>query len=129
MPEKAEAQSVQPVLTGGTNVISSNTLVRYSTPVISVNRGRYVALVTTFNLKDGNGITNVTFKFDASIDQAYWHSNYITWGVPATSTTTNTTGTNIDIGSFCYLRLNSITNGNDTVLTNLVLRAIQKSGL
>lgn len=129
MPEKAEAQSLQTLLSGGTNVISSNTLVRYSLPVVAIQRGNQFALQTQFKLLDGNGITNVTFKFDVSIDNAMWHSNYITWGVPPTSTVTNSVGTNITIGHFNYVRLNSITNGNDTVLTNLILKASQKSGL
>jgi hypothetical protein len=130
VPERAEAQNLQTLLSGGTNVVGSNgTLVRYSLPAVVVQRGNKVALQTQFKMNDGNGTTNCTFRFDVSVDNAMWHSNFIVWGVPPTQTVTNSVATNVDIGHFNFLRLNSASNANDCVLTNLILKASQKSGL
>lgn len=128
MPEKAEAQNVQTILSGGTNVIAANTLYSYALPAIAVQRGSTLGLQAQFKLVSGNGITNAVFKFDVSLDNAMWHSNAITWGVPATAAVTNSITTNITVGAWNFIRLNSGTNGNDTILTNLMLKASQKSG-
>lgn len=129
VPEKAEAQNVQTILTGGTNVVAANTLLVYSNlPIIAVNAGSTIGLQTSFKLVSGNGITNVQFRIDASIDNAMWHSNVILWGVAPTAAVTNSVTTNITVGAWNFLRVNAITNGNDTILTNLILKASQKRG-
>lgn len=126
--ENVEAQNVQTILSGGTNNLAANTLVTYSLPVIAVQKGSIVGLQTQFKLVSGNGITNMTFKFDVSLDNAMWQSNAITWGVPPTAAVTNSVTTNISVGAWNFIRLNLGTNGNDTALTNLILKASQKSG-
>lgn len=117
--------NLQTILDGGTNNVAGSSTRTFSDTLIPAVVNTNIALQATFNLVSA-GTANVTFKFDISADGVLWESNRVTWGVPATGTTTNSILTNIEVGAMCFLRLNTIADGNAAAVTNLILKASQK---
>lgn len=104
-----------------TNIQATFTCTRYDEFVLAVS----------FKLM-GAGTSALTFQWDYSPDGTAWtsvkdgHSHGWFTGPSANGTSTVYWNTNVPINSFGYYRINYITNGSASVVTNLDLRAYVK---
>lgn len=115
------ATIIQTSTSTATNNIGANTLSNYYTTTIDASLNSVICLEASGNL--GNtGVTNITFRLFGSIDGVAYETNAThSWGVTPTSTTPFRILTNITVGSTPFFRV-AVTNGNDSVATNIVLR-------
>ena len=115
---KAQSQSL-----GTPTVAAATTATVSSNNVATVTKQQNVVLAFTSRLSAA-GTSNLVYTFSRSIDGTYYDAiTKYTITIPATGTTTNTYATNLNIGGFQYLRLDSIDNFNSSgVLTNYAIR-------
>ena len=117
----ADAQSAASYQGISTPTVAAATTATVSTNnVIGTIKQQNLALAFTFKLS-ASGTSNVVYTFARSIDGANYDTiTKYTITIPATGTSTNTFSTNLNVGGFTYLRLDSIDNFNATgVLTNI----------
>ena len=115
---KAQSQSL-----GTPTVAAATTATVGTNNVATVTKQQNVVLAFTSRLSAA-GTSNLVYTFSRSIDGTYYDAiTKYTITIPATGTTTNTYSTNLNVGGFMYLRLDSIDNFNATgVLTNYAIR-------
>ena len=98
-----------------------------NTPLAVLNcvNSRYVALQALFQCT-GDNSSNVTFRFDRSIDGINWHTNILAWAVPAQGAAPAAAITNLDVGAVPFLRVSAVENPGPAAVTNLLLRVFEK---
>lgn len=120
--------TINPVISGGTNQVATGTTNAYSLPSIVNTRANKLSIQCTGRLTVNTNST-VLFQFDASNDNANWHSNYTS--VTLTCSTTNLTSviSNLDLTGIPFLRLSTIANTNLAgTFTNITVYTVSKTG-
>jgi hypothetical protein len=120
----------QTLATGLTTIGASTTSNCASGTVIDCRKQQNVAVSARFCLT-GAGTSATTFTFLKSVDGVNFDTDpnsKITWAPVGTGATTVVATTNLAVAGVGYLKLTSIQNGNNSVLTNEFVKYAIKMG-
>ena len=104
-----------------TNLIAAATTNTVNTAAFVATTVGQVVITPSFNLTT-NGTGTAAFVFGTSIDGTTFDGPTYTVNVAEAGTTTVSVSSNINIGAFGFMRLNSIANPSAAVLTNAVIK-------
>lgn len=130
MAAPANAQSDLDTIGSSTTSVpaQASNIVAGSSWVVAVPKSRDIAFQVEFTLS-GAGTSGVAFQFDSSLDNSTWFTNSHRFWIPGVGTGRAIYNTNWTINALPYLRLNTIHNTNNAVLSNLVVKINRKIGL
>lgn len=114
--------------------IGTNTLETFGSSVdVGASSRADIQIVFRLTSVDTNAMSAVcsnlvTATFDSGIDGTYW-TNQFTFSVAGRSNAVALGFTNIDVSQIAWLRLVSITNANEGIVTNYSVKIGRKIGL